>query len=97
MKSICEQRGLTHDKTRATAKTLLDILLANNLVPAFLQTGFAGLRSVLEGVVPTTRNRTSGHGQGSEPSNVPEYLAAYVLHVTASNIVFLVEAHKATA
>jgi hypothetical protein len=68
MKCICERRHWNYDKTKATAKPLLDVLFANALVPAFLQSSFAGLRSVLEGGVPTTRNRTSGHGQGSEPT-----------------------------
>ena len=48
-----------------------------------------------ESGAPTVRNKEAGHGQGSEPVNVPEYLAAYVLHLTASNIVLLVEAYKA--
>jgi hypothetical protein len=96
MKCICDERGWAYDKTKSTAKTLLDLLFTQGLVPAFLQTGFSGLRAVLEGVVPTARNRTSGHGQGSQPKDVPRYLAAYILHATASNIVFLVEAHKTT-
>ena len=47
--------------------------------------------------VPTVRNKTSGHGQGATPADVPEHLARYVLHMTASNIVFLVESAKATS
>jgi hypothetical protein len=41
------------------------------------------------------RNRESGHGQGPEPKSVPNYVAAYALHATAANILFLVEAHRA--
>ena len=49
-------------------------------------------RSMLESSVPTGRNKLSGHGQGSTPTTVPDYLVAYMLHMTASTIVFLAEA-----
>jgi hypothetical protein len=45
--------------------------------------------------VPTGRNKLSGHGQGSTPKDVPDHLAAYMLHMTASAIVFLAEAEAA--
>lgn len=95
LKAICDQRRWHYDKNRDTVKTLIEIVFREELIPPFLQNAFSGLRSVLEGAVPTTRNRTSGHGQGAEPKEVPEYFVAYVLHVAASNIVLLVEAHKA--
>ena len=93
MKSICALRGWTYDK-RATAKDLIKVMFDNGLVPAPLQTQFSTLRGVLESGLPTVRNKRSGHGQGSEPDPVPEYLASYALHLAASNIVFLVESHK---
>jgi hypothetical protein len=95
MKTICDKFNWAYDKT-ATASKLIDIILKREeLVPSYLQTHFSGLKQVLEAGVPTVRNKTSGHGQGSETKEVPEYLAAYVLHLTASNIVLLVEAYKA--
>ena len=33
--------------------------------------------------------------KAARPVVVPDYLAAYCLHLTAANIVFLVEAHNA--
>jgi hypothetical protein len=95
MKTICGQRKWSYNKDKDAAKALLEIIFREELVPLYLQNAFSGLRSVLEGTVPTSRNRTSGHGQGATPTAVPQYFAAYVLHMTASNIVFLVEAHKA--
>lgn len=95
MKSICDQRGWAYDKNKDAAKALIEVVLREGLVPTYLQTAFGGLRAVLEGAVPTARNRTSGHGQGAAPTVVPEYFAAYVLHMTASNIVFLIEANSA--
>jgi Domain of unknown function (DUF7014) len=41
------------------------------------------------------RNKNSGHGQGRSPKQVPGHLARYALHLAATNIVFLVEAHEA--
>ena len=40
------------------------------------------------------RNNCGGHGQGVEAVVVPDYLVAYALHLTASNIVLLIEAYK---
>jgi hypothetical protein len=94
MKSICDMRGWKYP-SKATAKNLINVIFENQLMPQYLENHFSGLRQVLEAGVPTVRNKTSGHGQGATPTNVPEYLAAYVLHLTASNIVMLIEAHKA--
>jgi hypothetical protein len=94
LKSICDVRGWEYSKT-ATAQKLIEVIFAKELIPKYLQTHFSSLRSVLEAGVPTVRNKTSGHGQGATPVDVPEHLAAYVLHLTASNIVMLIEAHKA--
>lgn len=89
MKTICEYRGWECDAQKATASALIRTLRDNNLIPSSLQ-------ATLEGGVPTIRNKFAGHGQGSEPVEVPAYFASYALHLTASNIVFLVEAHKAS-
>ncbi len=48
---------------------------------------------MLQSGVPTLRNKQSGHGQGSTVAEVPAYMAAFTLHLTASNIVFLLSAH----
>lgn len=89
MKTICDIRGWEYDAQKATARALIRTLLDNNLIPSSLQ-------ATLESGVPTIRNNFAGHGQGSEPVEVPDYLASYALNLTASNIVFLVEAHKAS-
>jgi hypothetical protein len=94
IKSICDIRGWNYSKT-ASARDLIKVIFDNQLIPQYLENHFSGLRQVLETGVPTVRNKTSGHGQGATPTNVPEHFAAYVLHLTASNIVMLIEAHKA--
>ena len=93
MKIICAKRGWTHNPN-ATSKDLLKVLFENNLIPPFWNSHFSGLRSTLEAGAPTARNRLGGHGQGTEVREIPSYLVSYVLHLTASAIVFLVEAEK---
>jgi uncharacterized protein DUF7014/AbiJ-like protein len=80
--------------SQATAKALINIAFDKQLVPSCWQAHFTALRTTLEAGVPTARNRHSGHGQGPTLVPIPESLAAYTLHLTASNIVFLVRLHK---
>ena len=96
MKSICDARRWEYAATKANASTLIAILFEKQLIPPEMQSHFNALRSTLESGVPTIRNRSGrgAHGQGSIPLDVPSYLASYCLHVTASNIVLMVEAHN---
>lgn len=98
MKAICDKRGWGYDRDRATAKSLIDTLFSNGLIPSSMQSHFAGLRATLEGGLPMARNRMAGagHGQGAEPVDVPQHIVSYALHLAATNIVFLIEAHNAT-
>ncbi len=94
LKVICHKRKWAYQQTD-TAKTLLEICFQQGLVPAYLQSEFAALRSTLESGVPTVRNKQAGHGKGVVPRQVPDHLAAYILHLTASAIVFLARAEEA--
>lgn len=93
MKIIIDKKGWKVD-SKATAKDLVEVCFQNGLIPAYWQNHMGGLRSMLESAIPTGRNRAGGHGGGPTPQPVPEYLAAYALHMTASTIVFLVSAEK---
>jgi AbiJ N-terminal domain 4 len=93
MKVICTKRKWAH-APHATCSTLIQVCFDNGLIPSFWQSQFSALRSLLEGGVPTARNRLGGHGQGGAVVEVPDYLVAYVLHMTAASIVFLVEADR---
>ena len=86
LKVICQKRGWPF-QDKDTASTLIRTISGHNLVPQYLQTH-------LESGVPAIRNRESGHGSGTTPRQVDEHLAAYVLHLTASTIVFLAEAER---
>ncbi len=93
MKAICDKRGWQYDNN-ATAKTLIQVCFDNGLVLPFWKSHYSSLRSLLESGVPTGRNNLGGHGQGTTPTTVPDHLVAYMLHMTASAIVFLAEADK---
>ena len=103
IKAICIKRQWTYNDGD-TISHLIDIVFDKELIPAFMESHFTGLRkaldvrkglrSALESGVPPLRNNCSGHGQGREEVTVPEYMAAYTLHLTASNILFLAKANE---
>ena len=88
MKAIHEKHSWSYNKND-TAKKLISSCLQNKLVPEYLQNQFASVRILLESGIPTVRNKEGGHGQGTKVSNVPEHLASYTLHLTATNLLFL--------
>jgi len=94
MKGICKIRNWQYKETD-TAKTLIEVCLQNGLIPSMLQSQFGSLKSLLESGTPTLRNKLGGHGQGPVPTAVPTHVAAYALHLTAANVVFLTSAEKA--
>ena len=93
MKSICTERGWDYSANRSGAAGLIGICFERQLIDEFWQSKFNALRSLLESSVPAARNKKSGHGQGPKPIDVPEHVVAYVLHMTASAIVFLAKAN----
>ena len=93
IKAICDKRGWSYGD-KDGLKDLIDIVYGEGLIPSSMQSYFSGLRSTLESGASTLRNRHSGHGQGSKIITVPEHVAAYVLHLTASNILFLAKANE---
>jgi hypothetical protein len=93
LKVICKNRDWDVSPN-STAKDLIDVCLKKGLIPSFWLNHFSGLRATLEGGVPTARNKAGSHGQGSVVQIVPDYLVAYVLHMTASTILFLVSAER---
>ena len=94
LKIICDKRDWDYP-AGSTAKNLIKICFDNNLIPAFWQDHYNCLQKMLENGVPTGRNKLSGHGQGSDIINIPNTIVAYMLHMTASAIVFLAESEAA--
>lgn len=77
-----------------TASKLINSCLSQNLIPAYLQSQFTSLKTMLETGIPTIRNKNAGHGQGADIKEVPEELASYMLHLTATNLLFLLKCEK---
>ncbi len=92
MKSICSFMKWEVPEN-ATAKPLIDVCLSNGLIPKTLSSHFNSLRTTLESGLPTASNRLARHGQGEKKVTVPDHIAAYALHLAATNIVFIVESY----
>jgi AbiJ N-terminal domain 4 len=92
IKTICTRLDWDYEEND-TASILVERILKKELIPKYNDQHLHGLKNILVSV-STPRNKEAGHGQGENVKQVPEYLAGYVLHITASNIVFLVEAYK---
>lgn len=86
LKVICDLKGWT-DAPKATANGLIECVVRKNLVPPFLKPSLLALA--------TLRDNVAAHGQG-QPRDIPAHLAAYALHLAASDIVMLIEAFKET-
>ena len=93
MRIICDKQKWTV-KSTATASTLIKMCFEKQLIPAFWESKFTSLKTLLESGVPTARNKLSGHGAGSEEKEIPRYIVEYALNMTASTILFLVEAEE---
>jgi len=88
MKSICDAKGWKYEKG-SRASDLIKILRKHNLFPEFADQSFEQLFATLKSGLPPLRNETGAHGQGTSPIQIPEYVAAYALHLAASKILFL--------
>ena len=93
MKIILDKHDWEYGK-KDTSKRLIDCCLANELIPKFWTDHFNSLGNMLTSSIGTPRNKLSGHGKGNDEIEVPEYLIQYVLHMTASTIVFLIKAEE---
>ena len=93
-KQFAKREVGTYDDKNATANDLIQIVLNNELIPNFMESHFSGLRGALESGITTLRNRRGGHGQGPKPVPLPDYIAAYALHLTGSNILLLAKADE---
>ncbi|PEM30906.1 STM4504/CBY_0614 family protein [Bacillus wiedmannii] len=94
MKTICDKKEYTYNKSRDTAQRLITVLFDNNLIPEYMRNHFTSLRNTLEAGLPTVRNKQAGHGQGAESVKVEPYFVEYAINLAATNIVFLINAYK---
>ncbi len=89
MKAICDHKGWTYQKSDG-AQRLIGILIEKKYIPEAMASQFTSLRALLESGLPTIRNSTpTTHGQGTTLQAVSDDLAAYAMHMSAANILFL--------
>lgn len=93
MKGIHIKRNWAYSP-QDTASKLINSCLSNELIPTYIQSQFTSLKTMLESGVPTLRNKNSGHGQGATVTQVNEELVSYMLHLTATNLLYLVQCDK---
>ncbi|HCZ8414366.1 TPA: hypothetical protein O4D25_003319, partial [Proteus mirabilis] len=93
LKAIHEINDWEYKKSDSASK-LIKSCFDNELIPSYIQSQFTSLKTMLESGVPTIRNNISGHGQGTENKEVNEELVSYMLHLTATNLLFLADSQK---
>ncbi len=96
MKIICDKKKWAYNPKSATFKDLVKVCFDNGLIPPFWESMTTHLRCLLETSVPSGRNKLGGHGQGAQIREVPDHVTAFILHMSASAIVFLREAFNAS-
>ncbi len=96
MKAICDKNKWVYNP-KATSKQLIKICLDNDLISLFWRTQMHGLSSILESGVSVGRNKSERQDRDTTPPPVPDHVAAYVINMTASVIVFLGESDKAVS
>jgi len=93
MKAICAEQNWTVDAD-ASSRKLVNTVLSHGLLPQYMETQLGAVRTLLESGVATVRNKNGGHGDGSVPVDVPDWYARYALNLTATTMLFLLEAHQ---
>ena len=82
LKTICDRFGLEYGK-KDTASRLVEIVARGGIVPSFTQNALVSLSTI--------GNNTARHGRGKNHVDVTEELAAYSVHLTATNLLFLMQ------
>jgi hypothetical protein len=96
MKIIAGKMGWPYDN-KLTAAPMLDLLVANGLLPAMRDGALKAMIAMIKSDVPTLRNKIpgAGHGAGEKPAVIAEEFATYAISAAAANIRFLVDSYKA--
>lgn len=94
IKTICTNQGWAYT-SKDNASKLIQIILDNELIPSYLNSQINGMKNLLDSGIPTIRNKIAAHGQGPSSRTVPDYMASYTLHLTATTLLLLANAEKA--
>lgn len=94
LKIICQKRNWAFDKNKSTFKDLIDIVLKNGLIPIIHESGFGGLRAVLESGTILCNDKKAVHGKGTAKITIQDYEIEYVLNMTATTLLLLIKAEQ---
>ncbi|WP_438383525.1 hypothetical protein ABHV46_05670 [Asaia sp. BMEF1] len=93
MKAICDDKGWQYG-SKSRAGDLVTVIRANNLFQDGADKSFDTYVSMLKTGVPDLRNASGGHGEASHAPTPALHMAAYGLHLTGANLLFLASAWK---
>lgn len=93
LKAICEKKQWAYQPGDRSSE-LIKLVRSKGLFPDYLGSGFDSYIAMMKTGLPNIRNNAGGHGDSPEAPAVPSYIAAYALHLTASNVVLLAAAMK---
>ena len=93
LKSICNECEWEYDPNNR-ASDLIKIIHKNGLFPVGMEKTIDSYIMTLKTGVPELRNHFGGHGSSSQSPSPSIFMAEYVLHLTATNIVFLYNAFR---
>lgn len=91
LKTICRERGWAFN-SGDRASELVTLVRNKGLFPPYLDKGLDTYVALLKTGLPGVRNSAGGHGADPAAPPAAPYIAAHALHLTAANIVLLVEA-----
>ena len=96
MKIIAGNLRWAYDE-KATAAGLIDVMVANQLIPPMRDGAMKTLAALLKSDLPPMRNKlpSVGHGAGEKALVIPETLATYAISAAAANIRLLIDSYKA--
>ena len=71
---------------------MIKVVVREGLFPEWLEQGLTAYVAMMKTGLPSVRNEAGSHGTAPDAERVHGYLARYALHMSASNILLVVEA-----
>lgn len=93
LKAICKAREWDY-KPGDRASELISVVNKSGLFAGQPALGIESYVSMMRTGLPGVANNFGRHGRDPDAKPVPDFIAAYALHLMAANIVMLVSAHK---
>lgn len=92
MKAICDKRGWAVSGN-ATYGDLVKVCFNNNIIDPIWRGHFDNLEKLIKSGIPPARNIKAAHAS-TTVAPIPQPIVSYVLHMTASTVVFLADSEK---